>query len=348
MTIIFMGMNPTIKDIARKLNLSTSTVSRALTDHPDIKKETKNLVLKLARELDYQPNPIALSLKQNRTRILGVIIPETSISFFSKAISGIQEIAAGAGYQVMICSSHESVDIEQQNVQTLLNSRVDGLIVSVSKETRDVSHLARVLDKRVPTVFFDRVCDSLHASKVVADNFTIAFKTTEHLITTGRKRIAFVAGPQNLYNSQKRLEGYHEALKKYGLPADERLIIYSNYEGESVKTHTKSLLNLTPPVYAIFAIHDRSAIEMIHLIKQMRLKVPDDIAIVGFNNESFAAFFDPPLSSVDHPAFEMGKAAAELLLQHIDDANLPVQKRIIKSDLIIRQSSFSNDSDQQQ
>lgn len=337
-----MGMNPTIKDIALKLNLSTSTVSRALTDHPDIKKETKKLVLKLARELDYQPNPIALSLKQNRTHILGVIIPETSISFFSKAISGIQEIAAAAGYQVMICSSHESVEIEKQNVQTLLNSRVDGLIISVSKETRDIGHLAKVLDKRVPTVFFDRVCESLHATKVVADNFTISFKTVEHLITTGRKRIAFIAGPQNLYNSRKRLEGYKEALKKYNLTIDDQLIVYSNYEGENVKTYTKSLLDLNPPVDAIFAINDRSAIEMIHLIKQRQLTVPGDIAVVGFNNERFAAFFDPPLSSVDHPAFEMGKAATELLLQHIEDDQLPAQKRVLKSDLVIRESSFKN------
>ena len=337
-----MGMNPTIKDIALKLNLSTSTVSRALTDHPDIKKETKKLVLKLARELDYQPNPIALSLKQNRTHILGVIIPETSISFFSKAISGIQEIAAAAGYQVMICSSHESVEIEKQNVQTLLNSRVDGLIISVSKETRDIGHLAKVLDKRVPTVFFDRVCESLHATKVVADNFTISFKTVEHLITTGRKRIAFIAGPQNLYNSRKRLEGYKEALKKYNLTIDDQLIVYSNYEGENVKTYTKSLLDLNPPVDAIFAINDRSAIEMIHLIKQRQLTVPGDIAVVGFNNERFAAFFDPPLSSVDHPAFEMGKAATELLLQHIEDDLLPAQKRVLKSDLVIRESSFKN------
>ena len=335
-------MNPTIKDIALKLNLSTSTVSRALTDHPDIKKETKKLVLKLARELDYQPNPIALSLKQNRTHILGVIIPETSISFFSKAISGIQEIASAAGYQVMICSSHESVEIEEQNVQTLLNSRVDGLIISVSKETRDIGHLAKILDKRVPTVFFDRVCDSLHATKVVADNFTISFKTVEHLITTGRKRIAFIAGPQNLYNSRKRLEGYKEALKKYNLTIDDQLIVYSNYEGENVKTYTKSLLDLDPPVDAIFAINDRSAIEMIHLIKQRQLTVPGDIAVVGFNNERFAAFFDPPLSSVDHPAFEMGKAATELLLQHIEDDQLPAQKRVLKSDLVIRESSFKN------
>ena len=335
-------MNPTIKDIALKLNLSTSTVSRALTDHPDIKKETKKLVLKLARELDYQPNPIALSLKQNRTHILGVIIPETSISFFSKAISGIQEIASAAGYQVMICSSHESVEIEEQNVQTLLNSRVDGLIISVSKETRDIGHLAKILDKRVPTVFFDRVCDSLHATKVVADNFTISFKTVEHLITTGRKRIAFIAGPQNLYNSRKRLEGYKEALKKYNLTIDDQLIVYSNYEGENVKTYTKSLLDLNPPVDAIFAINDRSAIEMIHLIKQRQLTVPGDIAVVGFNNERFAAFFDPPLSSVDHPAFEMGKAATELLLQHIEDDQLPAQKRVLKSDLVIRESSFKN------
>lgn len=337
-----MGMNPTIKDIALKLNLSTSTVSRALTDHPDIKKETKKLVLKLARELDYQPNPIALSLKQNRTYILGVIIPETSISFFSKAISGIQEIASSTGYQVMICSSHESVEVEKQNVQTLLNSRVDGLIISVSKETRDVGHLAKILDKRVPTVFFDRVCESLHATKVVADNFTIAFKTTEHLITTGRKRIAFIAGPQNLYNSKKRLEGYREALNKYNLPIDERLIIHSNYEGKSVKTYTQSLLALSPAIDAIFAINDRSAIEMIHLIKQSDLKVPEDIAVIGFNNERFAAFFDPPLSSVDHPAFEMGKAAAELLLQHIEDDQMPAQKRVLKSDLIIRESSFKS------
>ena len=335
-------MNPTVKDIASKLNLSTSTVSRALTDHPDVKKETKRLVLALARELDYQPNPIALSLKKNRTYILGVIIPETSISFFSKAISGIQEVASGAGYQVMICSSHDSVEIERQNVQTLLNSRVDGLIISVSRETQDISHLARILDKRLPTVFFDRICEELRSTQVVADNFAIAFSATEHLITTGRKEIAYIAGPQNLYNSRKRLEGYKAALQKYKLPIDDALIIYSHYEGEIVKTYIDYLFSLNRPIDAIFAINDRTAIEMIHLIKQRQLKVPEDIAVVGFNNERFSAFFDPPLSSIEHPAFEMGKTATELLLQHIEDEKFPVQKKVIKSDLIIRESSFKN------
>ncbi len=335
-------MNPTVKDIATKLNLSTSTVSRALTDHPDVKKETKRLVLKLARELDYQPNPIALSLKKNRTYILGVIIPETSISFFSKAISGIQEVASEAGYQVMICSSHDSVDIERQNVQTLLNSRVDGLIISVSRETQDVNHLARILDKRLPTVFFDRICEELQSTQVVADNFAITFRATEHLITTGRKRIAYIAGPQNLYNSRKRLEGYKAALQKYKLPIDDELIIDSHYEGENVKTYTDYLFNLNRQIDAIFAINDRTAIEMIHLIKQRQVKVPEDIAVVGFNNERFSAFFDPPLSSIDHPAFEMGKTATELLLQHIADDQFPIQKKVIKSDLIIRESSFKN------
>ena len=329
----------TIKDIAAALNLSTSTVSRALTDHPDVGGKTKKAVLKLAAEMEYQPNNIALSLKHRKTNIIGVIIPETENKFFSKTISGIQEVASRAGYNIMICQSHESANIEKDNLQTLVSSRVDGLIVALSAETTEFGHFKKVYNKGIPIVFFDRICDDLDTPKVVSDNFDGSYNATQHLIDNGCGRIAHIAGPQNLQDCRRRYEGYLSALQKNNIPIDKELIVFSDFQKSDIKKYTLKLLGLPAPPDAIMAINDSAAIEMMHIIKNKNLKIPEDIAMVGFNNDHVSAFVSPPLTSLEFHPFEIGQAAGEMLLQQLNNDEYMPEKKVINSRLKIRASS---------
>lgn len=329
----------TIKDIARILKISTSTVSRALTGQTNISAKTKKEVLALAKKLEYEPNTIALSLKQRKTHIIGVIIPETENQFYAKTISGIQEIATECGYNVMICQSHESYEIEKKNVQMLVSSQVDGLIVALSTETKNYDHFEKIYQKEFPIVFFDRICEILNTSKVVADNYEGMLKATEHLIQVGCKRIAHIAGPQNLYDCNRRFKGYLEALKKNNLTIDEDLIIFSNFNKDNVKGYTSKLLNLRQPPDAILAINDATAVEMMHIIRERKFKIPEDIAIIGFNNDYVSSFVEPPLTSLEFHPIEIGRAAARILVKELTEENFIEEKKVLKSRLIIRASS---------
>ncbi len=329
----------TIKDIARELDMSTSTVSRALSDHSDVSAETRKLVMDLAERLEYQPDPIAVSLRQNRTNVIGVIVPQIINRFFSKSISGIQEVARQHGYRVMITQSDESLELEKENIVTMLNSRVDGLVVALSRQTSDINHFNRVLESAIPLVFFDRVDETAETSRVIIDDYEASYNAVKHLIEQGCKRIANVAGPQNLVNSKKRLQGYKDALADHGLSVNEDLLVFSDYHTDRVRKITDHYLNLKERPDAIFAINDAFAIEMISYLKKRNVRIPGDIAIVGFNNEVVGEFVDPPLTSVDSPAHELGKEAANLLLSHIQQENNEVTCKILKSKLIIRESS---------
>jgi DNA-binding LacI/PurR family transcriptional regulator len=329
----------TIKDIAKLLGISKSTVSRALSEHSDVNIETRKKILEVAQKMNYQPNTIALNLKQQRTNTIGVIIPETMNRFFSKAIAGIQRIANLAGYNIIICQSDESFLAEKNNLRSLIAARVDGILISVSEETDRIDHFDSLLQKKIPVVFFDRIVESLNTSKVITDNYEIALEGTEHLIQQGCTRIAWVSGPPNLYNSKNRLEGYKYALTKHGLQVREEYIINSHFKGGNVEEYTRYLLNLPQPPDGIFAINDYAAIEMIHIIKKHGLQVPKDIAVLGFNNENIGKFVEPALSTIDLSAYNMGSAAAEVLIDQIKDAEHPVQRKLIKSALIVRESS---------
>jgi DNA-binding LacI/PurR family transcriptional regulator len=329
----------TIKDIARMLGVSKSTVSRALGGRSDIHEETKKKILELAGQLHYEPNTLAINLKQQKTNTIGVIIPETINRFFARAIGGIQKRADMAGFNVMICQSNESYIAEKKNLHSLVSSRVDGLVVSVSRETDRSDHFASLLDKGIPLVFFDRICEDIAASQVCTDNYEVAFEGTEHLIEQGCQRIAFVSGPPHLFNSSNRLRGYIDALQKHNLPVKESYILHSHYRSDKVEEYTRYLINLPQRPDAIFAINDYAAIEMMHVMKKSGLSIPRDIAILGFNNENMCRFVDPSLSSIDHPAHDMGAAAAEILINHIRHHDLKPEKRIIKSKLVIREST---------
>jgi len=329
----------TIKDIARMLNISKSTVSRALSGRSDIHPATKNKILELAGQLHYEPNALAINLKQQRTNTIGVIIPETSNRFFARSVGGIQVIADMAGVNVMICQSNESYMAEKKVLHSLVSSRVDGLLVSISRETDSSDHFRPIFEKGIPLVFFDRIIEDLNVSQVFTDNYEIALAGTEHLIEQGCKRIAIMAGPQHIFTSRNRLRGYMDALRRHNQPILESYIVHSHYISNRVEESTRYLINLPQPPDAVFAINDYTAIEMMHVIKKSGLRIPDDIAILGFNNEQMCNFVEPSLSSIDHPAHDMGAAAAEILINHIRHQELLPEKRLIKCKLIPREST---------
>lgn len=330
----------TIKDIAKALNLSTSTVSRALRDSYEINPETKRLVLEYAEKLNYRPNPIALSLKENRSRSIGIIVPEIANHFFSQAINGIEAIAYNRGYHVVIFQSHESYEREVINVQHIITRRVDGLLISLSGHTTDVSHLKELSQNGLPIVLFDRITDEIDTHKVVADNYEGAFKAVEHLILRGRKRIAVIASLPWLSITQERLAGYKAALEKHHIPVDESLIRYCDFGIDEADKTVELLLGFKPD--AFFIGSDRLALGCLAALKERKIDIPKDIALLGFTNLSVAGLLDPPLTVVSQPAFEIGHTAADLLLDLIEKKQraLPFQTIKLPTELIIRASSM--------
>jgi DNA-binding LacI/PurR family transcriptional regulator len=329
----------TIRDIALILGISKSTVSRALNDHYDVNPDTARKVRELATKIDYHPNLLAQHLKQQRTNTIGVVIPDTVNRFFAKAVGGIQQVANRAGFNVIICQSNETMALERNNLKTLMASKVDGLLISVSRETDRHDHLQYAIDKELPIVLFDRIIEELQASQVYSDNYEISFQGTEHLLAQGCKRIAFIAGPKHLYNSRNRLNGYLGALKKHNINVSESLIVDSNYGTSNVEEYMRHLLNLRQKPDGIFAINDMAAMEVIHILRKRGLNVPKDVAVLGFNNETICRLVEPSLSSIDHPAFDMGAAAAEILLRQITKNEISIERRLIKSRLVVREST---------
>ena len=330
----------TIKDIARILNISPSTVSRALKDHPDINSDTKKAVNELAGKLKYQPNAVALSLKNSRSNSIGIIIPEIVHYFFSSVISGIEDIASQRGYTVIICQSNESFEREVSNAKALLSHRVDGILISISKETRTFNHFENLQDGGIPLVFFDRIAPGINADQVVIDDIDSSYNATRHLIETGCKRIAHFAGPQELIIGRDRLQGYIDALTEAGLPIDNRLIIQAD-TFEKARNAVGQMLDSGIVADGIFAVNDMTAIGAMQTFQKRGFKVPDDISIVGFSDGYLSGITDPHLSSVDQHGYEMGTMAAEILFQRIlsDVSEYVPEIKILKADLIVRGSS---------
>jgi DNA-binding LacI/PurR family transcriptional regulator len=335
-----MDKPATIKDIARTLNVSTSTVSRAMRNAPDVNIETRKAVMALSEELNYQPNKLALSLKQKQTHNIGVIVPNLDYVMASM-VKGIDEVALEAGYTVMVCQSNESFGREIVNTRRLLDSLVDGFIISVSSETKVFDHFKKIQEKKMPMVVFDRVTPFLTAPSVRLDNFDGGFQATEHLIEQGYKRIAILAGPKNLGISNERMDGYLAALKKYKLKPDPDLIIHCDFNQQYAFIATQELLSMKKRPDAIFTISDRMAIGAMLAIKERGLKMPHDIGLVGFNNEPITSLVTPGISSVDQPAFELGKVAAKLFIESMHHpGDMSNVEETLKPKLHIRESSL--------
>ena len=330
----------TIKDLARILKVSPSTVSRALQDHPDISNETKIQVNDLAKKLHYQPNTIALSLKQHRSHSIGVIIPEIVHYFFSQVISGIEDVAYRAGYTVIICQSSEKYDRETDNVKTLLSHQVEGILVSVSKETSDFSHLTDILDYGIPLVFFDRAAPGIAADQVVNDDLEAAYLATRHLIEQGRKRIAHFAGPQNLIIGKERKEGYLKALSEAGINAIPGYCTETDTFEKAFSEVIRMKNSGTVPD-AIFCNNDLTAIGALKSLLKLGIRIPEEVAVVGFSDGIFSEITEPQLSSVDQHGYEMGTIATQMLLKRIQagETSFPFERKILKADLVVRESS---------
>lgn len=334
-----MDKPATIKDIARQLNISISTVSRALRNTPDVNIDTRKAVMALAEELSYQPNKLALSLKQKQTHNIGVIVPNLDY-VLSTMVRGIDEVALEAGYTVMVCQSNESFGREIVNTRRLLDSLVDGFIISVSSETKVFDHFRKIQEKKMPVVMFDRLIPDLAAPGVRLDNKDGGYQATEHLVEQGYKRIAILAGPKNLGISNIRMEGYLNALKKYRMKPDPDLMIHCDFNQQYAYIATQELLAMKKRPDAIFTISDRMAIGAMLAIKEKGLRMPQDIGLVGFNNEPVVSLVTPTISSVDQPAFELGKVAAKLFIETVHNNNdMSRVEEILKPKLIVRESS---------
>jgi LacI family transcriptional regulator len=332
----------TIKDIARELGVSPSTVSRALKDHPDISAATKKQVRELVERLKYKPNAVALSLRSRRSNTIAVLVPEIVHHFFSSVISGIEEIAQELGYNVMIFQSNEQYEREVQIVQNLASNQVDGMLVSISKTSRHFGHLTELMNEGIPLVFFDRACEEIEADKVVVDDFDGAFQAVEYLIRTGCRRIAHFSAPQHLQIGYQRKRGYITALEKNNLTPDEALMVKCDTYEEALVT-TPRIMKIEPPPDAIFAVNDLTATGAMKVLKQLNFRIPEDVSLIGFTDGLVATVNDPPLTTVSQHGFEMGKKAMEMLLRRINalEDDYPAVTEIIDTDLMKRGTTRS-------
>ena len=334
----------TIIDIANSIGVSNSTVSRALHGHADISPETRQAVLEMAAQMDYQPNQLAYNLVKSRTNTIGMIVPEFTNSFFPNVIIGAHEILTEAGYNLTIMQSNESYQVEVSNTRAMLANRIDGLLISLTQETNNYDHL-KVFEKRgIPLVLFNRVCDHVEAPKVVVNDFDASFTAVEHLILNGYERIAHLGGPLNLLVSRERLRGYRAAMEKYGKSIEENMVIQGMFSQQKARIYGKYLLDLENRPDAIFAVNDSSAIEIMLMALEKGIKIPDELGVVGFSDNPESAYIGPGLTTIRQPTGEIGKITAQWILQLIDsedEVNLPKQK-VLKTELVVRGSSRRN------
>jgi len=334
----------TIKDIAKVLGLSTSTVSRALRDSYEISQETKKVVLEYAEKINYRPNPIAVSLKERRTRSLGIIVCEIANSFFSQVIDGIESVAYSKGYNVTFLQSHESFEKEELGLEYLASRSVDGILISVSTETQDFSHIEKLYNKGLPIVFFDRIVDKIDTHKVIINNYKAAHSAITHLVEKGYKRIAYIANSKYLTLTKDRLKGYQDVLIDNNIKVNEDYIKYCNHGGminDEVEKVLNELFALKQKPDAIFTASDKLTTGCLHYFKKHNISVPEDVALVGFSNNENSDLFFPALTVLKQPAFEMGELATNYLLDMIESKK-PVGKyetNILETTLIVREST---------
>lgn len=335
--------NTTIYDISKKLNVSVATVSRALNNHPRISQETKELVMAAAKEMNYKQNNLAKALKSGETKTVGVIVPYINSNFFSSVIRGLEEELSPHGYHVIICQSHEDAAIEKKQLNTLLNTQVDGIFISISRNTSDMEYIKEILaTTNTPIIFFDRKKDIPGISTITIDDHKGAFMATEHLINQGYKNICHFSGDQNLEIYQNRLNGYIDALKANNLPVIKENIINTGSSIEEGINAVKSLWKRKIKPDAIFSASDFTALGACKEIKNLKVKIPEDIGVIGFSNEPFTQFMELSISSVDQTPVVMGKISGNVFLERIKDnsSGISIEKKLVLAPtLYIRQSS---------
>ena len=332
----------TIKDIAEKLKISVSTVSRALKDNHEISAKTRKKVQDLAKQLGYRPNPLAVALKTHKSHSIGVIVPQIVSTFYATVVKTIEEVADGYGYNVLVISSNENFLKEQKSVDVLLSNRADGIIMALSHETKEFDHVKQIQESGIPVVLFDRTTSSVEGvSRVVTDGVTAAFQAIQHLVSVGCKKIAILTGPEQIAIGGNRMEGYQKALEANHIPIKENYIRYcSDFSVQAGKEATLQILETRERPDAIFGITDDLAIGAIEAIKEKGLNIPEAIAVVGFSNTKRSRYMNPTVSSINQFPEKIGKTAAELLFEQITNSrHARIRKEVVNCELIVRESS---------
>jgi LacI family transcriptional regulator len=331
----------TIYDIARKLNISIATVSRALKDDPVVSKKTKKKIADLAEEMGYRSNNFARNLRNQKTETIGVIIPRLNSYFMSTVIAGIESVANSEGYNLIISQSSESAEKEMASAKTMFNNRVDGLLVSLAYDTEDVSHFDAFIRKNVPLIFFDRVVEQENFTNVLIDNRKAAYDATVHLINAGCKNLVHITATpkRNVYID--RIQGFKQALLENNLPFTNKQIIISNLSQEAGITAAAEILKMKTLPDGIFVANDNCAVGCMVALKQAGIRIPEDIAFVGFNNDPVSTVVEPNLTTINYPGYQMGEVAARNLINHLNGSSTihATNTILLRSELIVRDSS---------
>jgi LacI family transcriptional regulator len=334
----------TIYDLAKRLNISVATVSRALKDDPVVNKKTRKKIFDLAEEMGYRSNHFARNLRNQRTNTIGVIVPRLNSYFMSTVIAGIESVVNSEGYTLIISQSSESAQKEVASVKTMFNNRVDGLLVSLAYDTEDISHFDMFFKKNVPVIFFDRVMEHKNCTNILIDNRKAAYEATTNLIQQGCKRIVHVTATlkRNVYVD--RLKGYKQALADYSIPFREDYVLINNLSQEAGIAAAAQIRAMDPLPDAVFVANDNCAVGCMIALKQAGLRIPRDIAFVGFNNDPVSTVVEPNLTTVNYPGYQMGEAAARNLINHLNGvSNISATNTILlRSELIVRDSSLKN------
>lgn len=335
----------TLKEIATTLGISITTVSKALKDYPDVSAKTKKAVIELAQNLHYTPNSFAVNLRTKESKTIGLIIPEVMHHFFSNVINSIIDEAEKNGYLVIILQSNESIELEKKQVDLLINKRVDGILISLSNESNYDEHIQHIINRKIPLVMFDKISKLAPCSKVIINDQKAAFNAVQHLIDIGCKKIAYIRGPLNPQNSIDRFIGYKKALEKNYIPFDSSLV----YTCEKVTFEegydfTAQIIKEHPDADGIFVMTDLAAVGVLSFCNENQIKIPEQIAVIGFSNWFMSKVISPKLSSVDQPSHKMGITAFDLLLEEMNahrDENIFTPRTIeLETNIIIRESTI--------
>lgn len=330
-----------LKDLATELGVSVSTVSRALKNSPEIGEEMRARVNALAKERNYRANPFALSLLKNTVRIIGIIVPDIVTHFYSSIISGISDVARKNGYSVIISSSYEQYELEKQCVEDLINIRVEGIIACLSQETTDYSHFEILAEQNIPLVFFDRVCLTNQFPSVVTNNAESAQQATEHFLSTGSRRVAFIGGANHLDIVKQRKHGYLQALREHKIPIEKELVFCKHISFEAGYEGARQLLALPNPPDAILAMNDSLAFGAMKAIKERQLQIPQDISLIGYTDEQHSNYVEPALTAVTHQTYRMGEVSGLLLIKRLN-GDKSIEQIAVPAALSVRNSSKKN------
>ena len=332
----------TIYDIAQKLEVSVATVSRALKDHPAINKHTKKKIQEAAAELGYRHNNFASNLRKQNTNTIGVLVHELNSNFITSVLAGIEKITTEAGYDIIIAHSSEDFKKESANVLNLFHKRVDGLIASLSFDTKGLDHFKPFFDKNIPIIFFDRVEEGSNTTKVIIDNYKCGYEATSHLIEQGCRKIVLVTATLSRNVYAQRHKGYTDALYDHNIPYNKEYVLVKDLSEQCGIDAAHEIMRLQPMPDGAFITNDFTAAVCMQTLKEQGVRIPDDIAVVGFNNDAIGKIIDPQLTTIHYPGIDIGEIAARNLINHLKGtANLKLTDTIIvRSDLLVRKSSL--------